>query len=240
MKTFFVGPTGSGKTTLLRVVASTIPKKKRMILSQNPTEITFFERDAYGRNTRNVVHWEVMPNADENSKKSATLPNLTGNALRATPEIVILGEARFAREFEEMIRAMLTGHIVLGTFHAHDANDGMERVADEIKGDYMTSLRKVCKAIDVIVAPHKFENGERKILEISEIEGVDSEGYPKINTLFEFEMTGEEKFDEEGKPIVDGEFKQTGYLSKKAQKNLLKSMIPRKDFEEFCKPKDEE
>ena len=43
LKLFCVGPTGSGKTTLLRIIASTVPKNKRMILIQNPTEISFFE-----------------------------------------------------------------------------------------------------------------------------------------------------------------------------------------------------
>jgi Flp pilus assembly CpaF family ATPase len=179
-----------------------------------------------------------MPNAKESSKNSATLPNLTANSLRATPEIIILGEARHADEFEEMMRNMKTGHVVLGTFHSDDSVEGAERIADEIGGDYEASLRKVCKSLDIIIAPFKFENGERKIMEITEIQGVDREGNPKVNKLFTFEMTGEEKFDENGNLIVDGSFEQTGYLSKKTQSALLKAMIPKKEFAEFCESED--
>jgi len=241
LKLFCVGPTGSGKTTLLRIIASTVPLNKRMILIQNPTEISFFERDEYGRNIRNVVHWEVVQSADGSQNTSATMENLISNSLRATPEVILIGEAREPGEFKQIQRAMRTGHKVLGTFHAEDALDALERFADEISedGDYMASLRKVANSIDIIISQFKFENGERKIMEIAEIEGVDERGEPKIRTLFKFNFSGKMEEDDNGKVRVLGEFKQEGYMSEKLKNSLYKVGIPYERIAEFCKDEKE-
>lgn len=240
LKLFCVGPTGSGKTTLLRIIAATVPLNKRMILIQNPTEISFFERDAYGRNVRNVVHWEVVQSADGSQNTSATMENLISNSLRATPEVILIGEAREPGEFKQIQRTMRTGHKVLGTFHAEDALDALERFADEISdnGDYMASLRKVANSIDIIISQFKFENGERKIMEIAEILGVDEKGEPKINTLFKFNFSGKMEVEENEKVRVLGEFKQEGYMSPKLKNSLYKVGIPYEKIAEFCNPDD--
>lgn len=241
LKLFCVGPTGSGKTTLLRIIASTVPLHKRMILIQNPTEISFFERDAYGRNIRNVVHWEVVQSADGSQNTSATMENLISNTLRATPEVILVGEAREPGEFKQILRVMRTGHKVLGTFHAEDSLDALERFADEVSdgGDTMGSLRKVSKSIDIIISQFKFENGERKIMEISEVLGVDKYGEPIINTLFKFNFTGEMEEDENGNIRVLGEFKQEGYMSQKLRNALYKAGISHDRIAEFCKEDEE-
>ena len=240
LKLFCVGPTGSGKTTLLRIIASTVPKNKRMILIQNPTEISFFEKDAYGRNTRNVVHWEVVQSADEEKNTSATMANLISDALRATPEVILIGEAREPEEFEQIQRAMRTGHKTLGTFHAEDAKDAISRFASEIShgNSYFESVRMVADSIDIIISQFKFENGERKIMEISEIMGTDKDGEPIIRTLFKYNFTGRMAKDENGRVKVLGEFKQENYMSEKLKNSLYKVGIPYEQIAEFCDPND--
>ena len=242
LKLFCVGPTGSGKTTLLRIIASTVPKTKRMILIQNPTEISFFEKDAYGRNTRNVVHWEVVQSADDSKNTSATMANLISNSLRATPEVILIGEAREPEEFEQIQRAMRTGHKTLGTFHAEDARDAIGRFASEIsKGNsYLESVRMVADSIDIIISQFKFENGERKVMEISEILGTDDNGDPIVHTLFKYNFTGRMATDEKGRVKVLGEFRQENYMSEKLKNALYKVGIPFETIEEFCDPKDKE
>lgn len=241
MKLFCVGPTGSGKTTLLRIIASTVPEDKRMILIQNPTEISFMERDENGRNRRNVVHWEVVQNADTNSNSTATMSNLISNTLRATPEIVLVGEARESDEFRELLRVMRTGHKTFGTFHADGARDAVERFADEITesgGNTMTSIRNVCNSINLIISQFKFDNGERKIMEISEILGVDDKGEPVINTLFKFDFTGRMIKDENGRNKVEGKFVPVNPLSKRLQNAMFKASIPFSQIAEFCSDED--
>ena len=240
LKLFCVGPTGSGKTTLLRIIASTVPKNKRMILIQNPTEISFFEKDAYGRNTRNVVHWEVVQSADDSKNTSATMANLISNSLRATPEVILIGEAREPEEFQQIQRAMRTGHKTLGTFHAEDAKDAIGRFASEISGgnSNLESVRMVADSIDIIISQFKFENGERKVMEISEILGTDENGEPIVSTLFKYNFTGRMAKDEKGKVKVLGEFKQENYMSEKLKNSLYKVGIPFETIAEFCNPEE--
>ena len=241
LKLFCVGPTGSGKTTLLRIIASTVPKNKRLILIQNPTEISFFEKDAYGRNTRNVVHWEVVQSADEDKNTSASMENLISNSLRATPEVVLIGEAREPGEFQQIQRAMRTGHKTLGTFHAEDARDAIGRFASEIGGgnNYFECVRMVADSIDIIISQFKFENGERKVMEISEILGTDKDGEPIVHTLFKYNFTGKMAKDANGRVKVLGEFKQENYMSDKLKNSLFKVGIPYEQIAEFCDPNEQ-
>ncbi len=236
LKLFCVGPTASGKTTLLRVIASTVPLSKRMILIQNPTEISFFERDSAGRNVRNVVHWEVVQNADDSKNTSASMSNLISNSLRATPEVILIGEAREPEEFKQIFRAMRTGHKTLGTYHAEDSRDAIGRFASEISSgeSYFESVRMVADCVNIIISQFKFENGERKIMEISEILGCDQHGEPIVNTLYKFDFSGGMETDENGKVRVLGDFKHTGVMSQSLKNSLFKAGIPFETIAEFC------
>lgn len=229
LKLFCVGPTGSGKTTLLNIIAGTIPYDKRIILVQNPTEISFLERDQYGRNIRNVVHWEVV------SKLS--MDQLISNTLRATPEIIIVGEAREAEEFFQIQRAMRTGHKVMGTFHAEDAEDGIQRFAGELSSlGGMTeteALKSVAKSIDIIISQFRFPDGRRRVMEIAEVNGVDEHGDVRINKLFEFQLSGKVRTNEHGLPEVLGEFKQVGVLSDRTIQTFYKAGISHDEIKEF-------
>lgn len=229
LKLFCVGPTGSGKTTLLNIIANEIPLNKRILLVQNPTEISFMDRDEYGRNKRNVVHWEVVD--------SVAMDQLISNTLRFTPEIIIVGEAREKEEFFQIQRAMRTGHIVLGTFHAEDARDGVGRFATELSSlggtSYMESLKLVADTIDIIISQFRFPDGRRRVMEISEVLGVDEKGDVKINTLFEFQLNGETRTNEYGLTEVLGEFKQVGTLSQRTVKTFYKAGIDKDTIAEF-------
>lgn len=240
LKLFCVGPTGSGKTTLLNIIANTIPFEKRIILVQNPTEISFMERDELGRNIRNVVHWEVREAGTANNndtKVSASMENLISNSLRATPEIIVVGEARAASEFFQLNRAMRTGHKTLGTYHAEDAADALGRFATELSSisnaTYSESLRLVSDTIDIVISQFKFPDGSRKVMEISEICGSDEIGKPIINTLFEYSLNGKTEKTEDGRKRVLGEFKQTGILSGRLQKMFFKAGVDMEEIEEF-------
>ena len=229
-KLFCVGPTGSGKTTLLRIIASEIPLNKRILLIQNPTEISFYERDEYGRLIRNVVHHEVFEGTGD-SKYAASMSNLISNALRETPSVIIPGEARDPEEFVQILRALKTGHRVLSTFHATDADDALDRFADETG----KLPKDIAKHIDIVISQFKFDCGDRRVMEISEIAGIDNSGKPIINTLFEFQYTGEVEIIN-GKKKMKGEFKQVGRISKRLEKIFYKSEITKSEIEEFINP----
>lgn len=231
LKLFCVGPTGSGKTTLLNIIAGSAPVDRRMILVQNPSEITFKERDEYGRNKRNVVHWEVID--------QASLDSLISNTLRFTPEIILVGEAREKEEFFQILRAMRTGHKVLGTFHAEDDADAIGRFATELSSvggmSYVEALRLSAEAVDIVISQFKFPDGQRKVLGISEISGINEDGSVKTNRLFEFKLTGETKVNKYGLTEVLGYFEQVGVLSNYVKKKFYQAGINQKTLDEFCK-----
>lgn len=238
LKLFCVGPTGSGKTTLLDIISKTIPLDKRIILVQNPTEIFMTERDELGRNIRNVVHWEVRDTGGtgKDDQTKGTMENLISNTLRATPDVILVGEARTPGEFAQINRAMRTGHKVLGTFHAEDSADALGRYATELGtatgSTYEESLRLACETIDIIIAQYRFPNGERKVMEISEIVGY-ADGEPIINKLFEFKFSGKMLKDEKGREKVDGKHVQVGVISENLRKTFYKACIGDDQIGEF-------
>lgn len=230
LKLFCVGPTGSGKTTLLNIISNTIPMNKRILLVQNPSEITFQERDEFGRNVRNVVHWEVIPNAP--------MPDLIDETLRFTPEVVIIGEMREKFEFLQAFRMMHTGHKLNGTYHAEDEKDAINRYATELSTasdglSFMEAVRIISGTIDIIISQYKFPDGRRRIMGLSEIQGIDENGDVKTNPIFEFELTGEVVTNEFGLPDVKGVFKQVGAISEKLANTFYKAGVPKSQLEEF-------
>lgn len=235
LRTFFVGPTGSGKTTLLNIVANQIPNNLRILLVQNPTEIYLSDRDVTGRNRRNVVHMEVLntDKQDENSS-SATMPHLISNTLRQTPDITIVGEARQPEEFAQIMRVLEMGTPVLGTFHAENAEDGIERFVTELGGDRQQITKVVAKSINLIVSQVRFIDGSRRVMEISEINGVDKNGDPNINVLFEYRLTGKQAINpRNGLKYPDGSFWQVNPISPHLKNIFNKHSIFDTDLQEY-------
>lgn len=239
-KIFCVGPTGSGKTTLLNIVANVLPRDKRVLLVQNPTEITIFEQDNFGRNARNVVHWEVYDDGSkEGGPQKATMANLISNTLRATPEVIIVGESRAPEEFEQLQRASMTGHRVLSTFHADDEYDAVNRFASELSSATGSSLSEAkasaCRTMDIIITQYRFGNGERRIMSISETIGF-KDGEPIFNNIFEYRLTGEVEIDpRNGLKRSIGEFRYNNPISEKLEQTFYKAGISRDELLPFLK-----
>lgn len=236
---FCVGPMGSGKTTLLRIVASTISPLKRLLLVQNPTEISFFETDEYGRNKRNVLHHEVIQTQDGSRSTDATMENLVSNTMRETPEVICVGEVRASSEFVQLLRLMRTGVRVLGTYHSGSTSQAVDRFASELSGstDALTERRGiVASVLDVVITQYRFENGDFRIMSIAEVLGTDEKGNSIVNTLFEFQMNGNVIPDGKGGNRVDGEFVRVGALSEKLQNQLFKAAVTREEIKEFTEP----
>lgn len=229
VKLFCVGATASGKTTFLNTICHNIPagSDTRIILAQNPTEISFFERDEYGRLVRNVLHWEVTP--------EAPLPSLVSNTLRQTPDIIIIGEMRDGDEFKEAIRASKTGHRVLASMHSEDEKDAIERIGEEINtGSLYEALKRASSCVDVILVMKKFGSGARKLMAIAEIQGVSQDCEVQSSRLFEYRLTGKIiENPRNGMPEPEGYFAQVNPISKKLQEKFFSAGIPLEEIKEF-------
>ncbi|MCA9881320.1 MAG: CpaF family protein [Anaerolineae bacterium] len=182
------GGTGSGKTTLLNVLSSFIPNDERIITVENAAELQLQQE--------HVVPLESRP-ANIEGKGAIEIRDLVVNCLRMRPERIVVGECR-SGEALDMLQAMNTGHDgSLTTLHANSPRDSVARleVMCLMAGmDLPTRAirEQIASAVDCIVQQSRLRDGTRKIMEISEVQGMEGEMIT-MSGIFEFEQTGYEE-----------------------------------------------
>lgn len=181
------GGTGSGKTTLLNVLSSFIPNDERIITVENAAELQLQQE--------HVVPLESRP-ANIEGKGEITIQHLVINCLRMRPERIIVGECR-GGEALDMLQAMNTGHDgSLTTLHANTPRDSVSRLEVMcLMAGMDLPLRaireQIASAIDVICQQQRLRDGSRRILFITEVQGMEGEMIT-MSDIFEFEQTGYE------------------------------------------------
>lgn len=184
---FIGGGTGSGKTTFLNALSNFIPQDERIITIEDSAELQIL-------NVPNIVRLETR-NANTEGRGEITIRQLIRSSLRMRPNRVIVGEVRGA-EALDMLQAMNTGHDgSLSTGHANSTSDMLSRLESMvISGAEMpiSVVRKqIASAIDVMIHLMRLRDRTRKVVEISEIIGVDDRGEVMLNSLFRFQERGE-------------------------------------------------
>ena len=194
------GGTGSGKTTLLNVFSSYLPESDRIVTIEDAAELRLKQA--------HVVRLEARPPNIE-GKGAVTIRDLVRNALRMRPDRIVIGECR-GGEALDMLQAMNTGHDgSLTTIHANTPRDVISRLETMVLMSGMDlpvrAIREqVASAVDVIVHESRLSDGTRKVVNITEIVGLEGDQIT-MQDIFEFEQTG---VDAQGKVI--GQFKPTG------------------------------
>jgi len=109
------GPTGSGKTTTLYAALSKLPASERSIFTlEDPVEFNL----------------PLVRQTQVNEKIGLTFASGLRTLLRQDPDIILVGETRDQETAELMVRAALTGHLVLSTLHTNDALGAIPRLVD--------------------------------------------------------------------------------------------------------------
>ncbi len=197
---FVSGGTGSGKTTLLNVVSSFIPEDERIVTIEDAAELQLRQK--------HVVTLEARPSNAEGTGE-ISIRDLLRNALHMRPDRLIIGECR-AGEALDMIQAMSTGHDgSLSTGHANTSRDMLRRLETMV---LMTGIELPMRAIreqivggvDLIVHTARLKDGARKIINITEIFGIEDDDI-LTQDIFKFVQTG---VDEHGK--IQGQLQPTG------------------------------
>jgi len=174
------GGTGSGKTTLLGLLCNRIPSGQRVIIIEDSTELQV--------SYEHVVFFETRM-ADEQGNGEVSIRDLLKSSLRLRPDRIIVGEVR-GGEAMELIQAMNTGHKgCLGTVHANNARDALVRLealaqSADAKLSEKALLQQISSALDLIVQSSRYSDGSRKIAEITEVLGLDSDGNYKTQQIF--------------------------------------------------------
>ena len=209
---FVSGGTGSGKTTTLNVLSSFIPDGDRVITIEDAAELQLRQE--------HVVTLEARPPNLE-GEGEITTRDLLRNALHMRPDRIIVGECR-GGEALDMIQAMMVGQEgSLSTGHANSPPDMLRRLETMIlMAGYELPLRsireQITSAVDLIVHTARLKDGTRKIVNITEIYGIEDDEI-LTQDVFAFEQTGVRDGKIEGllkptgiRPTFMGKFKANG------------------------------
>jgi pilus assembly protein CpaF len=182
---FVSGGTGSGKTTTLNVLSSFIPNDERIVTIEDAAELQLRQD--------HVITLESRPPNLE-GEGEITIRNLLRNALHMRPDRIIVGECR-AGEALDMLQAMTTGHDgSLSTGHANSPKDMLRRLETMVlMTGYQLPLRAIreqmASAVDIIVHTARLKDGSRKIVNITEVYGVEDDEI-LTHDIFRFVQTG--------------------------------------------------
>jgi pilus assembly protein CpaF len=199
LNVFVSGGTGSGKTTTLNVLSSFIPEEERIVTIEDAAELQL-------RQTHVVTLESRPPNLE--GRGEITIRDLLRNALHMRPDRIIVGECR-AGEALDMIQAMTIGQDgSLSTGHANSPPDMLRRLETMVlMAGYEMPLRsireQISSAVDLIVHTARLKDGSRKVVNITEIYGIEDDEI-LTQDIFVYEQTGVR----DGR--IEGELRPTG------------------------------
>ncbi len=141
------GGTRTGKTTLLSALCNFLPGGWRIVKIEDPEEIWI------DRQTVQTV--EARPQAVGTEVRPYTLADGVDDAMRMSPDYLIIGEVRDGAAAMSLFRALMTGHSGACTFHADTPREAARRLATVMGAD--TGVRTheanqmIADAVDLLV-----------------------------------------------------------------------------------------
>lgn len=218
------GGTGSGKTTLLNALSAQINQKERVVTIEDAAELKLQQP--------HVVRLESRPSNIE-GQGLVEIKDLVKNALRMRPDRIIIGECRGAEAFD-MIQAMNTGHDgSMSTIHSNSTREAMSRLENmivmsghELPNSAIKSY--IIDAVDIVVQVSRMRDGKRRVIQISEIVGLDNDRIT-VRDIFHFKQT------ESNKTNILGSFEYNGLSENLVEKFIdagLQEELPLLDTKE--------
>ena len=128
------GATGSGKTTTVACLIDMINKQREahILTIEDPVEYRYSPGKA-------LISQMLAPG--EQADRALSL------AMRADPDVILMGECITASHFEGCMRLASTGHLVLTTVHARNAVTACERIATTCGENGRRSLSETLRAV---------------------------------------------------------------------------------------------
>lgn len=197
------GGTGTGKTSLLNALSTTINPAERIIVIEDSSELQLQQP--------HTLYLEAQP-AKAHGKGQVTIRDLFVDSLRMRPDRIIVGEVRRG-EALDLIQSMLSGHAgSLTTVHASTPRDSLIRLEtlcmmSDVSLPVHVARAQVASAIHILLQISRFPDGSRRVVTISEVQGLDPEGRYQFQDLYRFQAEG---LDEEGRQ--KGSLQPTGAI----------------------------
>ena len=178
---FISGGTNSGKTTFLNALSQYIPKTERIITIEDSAELQI-------QGVNNLVSLETR-NANAEGEGAVTISDLIKASLRMSPNRIIVGEVR-GKECLDMLNAMNTGHDgSISTGHGNTAHDRLRRMETMVLQGAelpLSSIRNmIASAIEIMVHLGRSKDHKRRVMEISEVIGVEN-GEIQLKKLYQY------------------------------------------------------
>jgi pilus assembly protein CpaF len=198
------GGTGSGKTTLLNAMSQFVDHSERIVTIEDAAELQLRQP--------HVISLETRPPSLEGTGQ-VTQRDLLWNALRMRPDRIVIGEVRGAEAFD-MLQAMNTGHDgSISTVHANSTRDALTRIENMVQMGQVNlpsrAIRtQIVAALDIIVHVERMRDGQRRIVQISEVIGLEGDVIT-TNDIAAFEYKEE---DVHGR--ISGTYKSTQAIPK--------------------------
>ncbi|MBC7288067.1 MAG: type IV pilus twitching motility protein PilT [Armatimonadetes bacterium] len=124
------GPTGSGKSTTLAAMIDYINENRRahIVTIEDPIEF---------------VHQDKMCVIEQREvgQDTQSFAEALRHVMRATPDVILVGEMRDLETMSLAITAAETGHLVFATVHTTDAMQTVDRIVDVFPPEQQQQIR---------------------------------------------------------------------------------------------------
>lgn len=141
------GATRTGKTTLLSALCNFLPPAWRIVKIEDPEEIWIDRKTVQPVKARPKIPGSEVP--------AYTLADGVDDAMRMSPDYLIVGEVRDGRAAMALLRALMTGHAGACTLHADSPREAFERLATLMGSDMGVSprdaVRMISASMDILV-----------------------------------------------------------------------------------------
>ncbi len=124
------GPTGSGKSTTLAAMINLINEERQGVIITLEDPIEYLHS-----------HNRCIINQREIGSDTQSFANGLRAALRADPDVILVGEMRDLETIATAITAAETGHLVLSTLHTRGADKTIDRIIDAFPTDNQQQIR---------------------------------------------------------------------------------------------------
>jgi pilus assembly protein CpaF len=188
------GGTSTGKTSLLNVLCSFLPRYERIVTIEDSAELQLPQE--------HLISLEARP-PNIQGRGEVTIRDLVKNSLRMRPDRIVVGEVR-GGEALDMLQAMNTGHDgSLTTAHANSPYDMLRRLETMVLMAGMelpirVIREQIASAIHIVVQLMRFSDGSRRLVNVTEVLGLDADGNYLTQEIFLFKQHG---ISEEGKTL---------------------------------------
>ncbi|MBN1933785.1 MAG: CpaF family protein [Anaerolineae bacterium] len=180
LRIFIIGGTGTGKTTILSALTGFIAQDDRIVKIEDPEEI-FIDHP-------HVVALEARPAPPGSEVPPYTITDGVNDAMRMTPDWLVVGEVRTGDAAMSLFRAQMSDHPGLSTFHSESPEAAVHRLSVIMFSDVGVRMEAskslFTQSVDLVLQLGYDCFGRRRTTEIAQVEREMKGGNAQFTPLF--------------------------------------------------------